>query len=205
MACFACPRQCDFYLLFKLIAAWSTNLSLSGMQNRSRASFGLAPIYFQYVLFSPPKQTLIQHCCKFPFQEFLRSSLQGIHPRPYPPHPAYVRLQPDTRQLNRQLCRRLSDAWGSVPEERSPARRRCRSSLSFSCSHPPLFKFVICLRSIQTLKIAKCSCMYSIQYFFCFLKPTIRSRGQAYLYADGTEKPGRNDSSRASNTCGYIQ
>ena len=87
MACFACPRQCDFYLLFKLIAAWSTNLSLSGVQNRSRASFGLAPIYFQYVLFSPPKQTLIQHCCKLPSQEFLRSSLQGIHPRPYPPHP----------------------------------------------------------------------------------------------------------------------
>ena len=81
MACFACPRQCDFYLLFKLIAAWSTNLPLSGVQNRSKASFDLAPICFQYVLFRPPSQTLIQHCCKLPSQGFLRSSLQGIHPQ----------------------------------------------------------------------------------------------------------------------------
>ena len=81
MACFACPRQYDFYLPFKLIAAWSTNLSLSGAQNRSKASFDLAPICFQYVLFRPPSQTLIQHCCKLPSQGFLRSSLQGIHPQ----------------------------------------------------------------------------------------------------------------------------
>ena len=141
----------------------------------------------------------------------LFNAVVNFHPKNSYDHPFKVfilgrihRTQP-MYVFDRQLCRRLSDAWGSVPEERSPARRRCRSSLSFSCSHPPLFKFVICLRSIQTLKIAKCSCMYSIQYFFCFLKPTIRSRGQAYLYADGTEKPGRNDSSRASNTCGYIQ
>ena len=125
---------------FKLIAAWSTNLSLSEVQNRSRASFDLAPIYFQYVLFSPPNQKLIQRCYRLPSRGFLRSSLQGIHPRPYPPHPAYVRLQPNLRLLDRQLCRRLSDAWGSVPEERSPARCRCRSSLSFSCSHPPSFQ-----------------------------------------------------------------
>lgn len=176
MACFACPRQCDFYLPFKLIAAWSTNLSLSGAQTRSKASFGLAPICFQNVLFSPPKQTLTQHCCKLPSQKFLRSSLQGIHPQAHGD-----RYQKNDCQQNANADHHFL-FHTSIP--------------SFQICHLPYTNIDAKNRKMFL------QCMATI--LFCFLKPPIRSRGQAYLYADGAEKPGRNDSSRASNMCGYI-